>query len=88
MIKELKIFFYIIIIFVFIFFTINYYFSEQNQKKSYRAFESIDKKTFEFAKKLPLLKNDTDNIVEYVENIGSDNKKKYNFWNLLINDKK
>ncbi len=88
MIKELKIFFYIIIIFVFIFFTINYYFSEHNKKKSYRAFESLDKKTIEFAKNLPLLKNDTANIVEYVENTGSDNKKKYNFWKLLINDKK
>jgi len=35
-----------------------------------------------------LLKNDTNNIVEYFENTGTNNKKKYNFWKLLINDEK
>ena len=35
--------------------------------------------------KLPLLKNDTDEVIEYVENKTSKNKKKYHFWKLLDN---
>ena len=88
MLKELKNLFYILVIFIFVFFTIKYYFSDQNKKKSYRSLISLDKKINEYAKKLPLLKNDTNNIIKYVENAGTNNKKKYNFWKLLINDEK
>ena len=88
MLKELKNLFYILVIFIFVFFTIKYYFSDQNKKKSYRSLISLDKKINEYAKKLPLLKNDTNNIIKYVENTGTNNKKKYNFWKLLINDEK
>ena len=88
MFKELKNVFYIVIIFIFIFFTTKYYFSDQNKKKSYRSLNTLDKKINEYAKNIPLLKSDTNNIVEYVENTGTDNKKKYNFWKLLINDEK
>ena len=35
---------------------------------------------------LPLLKNDTNNIIEYVEYQKDQNKKKYHFWKLLKND--
>ena len=85
MYKELKNVFYIVVIFIFVFFTLKYYFSDQNKKKSYR---SLNKKINDYAKNLPLIKNDTNNIIEYVENAGTDNKKKYNFWKLLINDEK
>jgi hypothetical protein len=88
MLKELKNVFYIIIIFIFIFFTSKYYFSDQNIKKSFRSLNNLDKKILEYSKNLPLLKSDTNNIIEYVENTGSDNKKKYNFWKLLIKDEK
>ena len=88
MLKELKNLFYVLVIFIFVFFTIKYYFSDQNKKKSYRSLISLDKKINEYAKKLPLLKNDTNNIIKYVENAGTNNKKKYNFWKLLINDEK
>tara|TARA_B110000003_G_C16520231_1_gene484697 strand:- start:337 stop:603 length:267 start_codon:yes stop_codon:yes gene_type:complete len=88
MLKELKNLFYILVIFIFVFFTIKYYFSDQNKKKSYRSLASLDKKINEYAKKLPILKDDTNNIIKYVENAGTNNKKKYNFWKLLINDEK
>ena len=86
MIKEFKNLFYFIVIFIFVFFIVKYYFSEQNKKKSYRSLYNLDSKIIEYAKNLPLLNNDTNNVVEYVENTGADNKKKYNFWKLLIND--
>ncbi len=86
MIKEFKNLFYVIVIFIFVFFIVKYYFSEQNKKKSYRSLYNLDNKIIEYAKNLPLLKNDTNNVAEYVENTGADNKKKYNFWKLLIND--
>jgi len=88
MFKELKNVFYITVIFIFIFFTTKYYFSDQNKKKSFLSLNTLDKKINDYAKNLPLIKNDTNNIIEYVENAGTDNKKKYNFWKLLINDEK
>ena len=88
MYKELKNVFYIVVIFIFVFFTLKYYFFDQNKKKSYRSLNTLNKKINDYAKNLPLIKNDTNNIIEYVENAGTDNKKKYNFWKLLINDEK
>jgi hypothetical protein len=88
MIKELKYLFFIIIISLFILFTLKYYFSDDNKKKSYRSLSTLNKKIYAYTKNLPLLKSDTNNIVEYVENTGTNNKKKYNFWKLLINDEK
>ena len=32
---------------------------------------------------IPVLKNDTNNIIEYVNNNLNENKKKYKFWELL-----
>ena len=86
MIKELKFFFYILIISLSIFFTLKYYFSDNNKKKSYRSLNTNNQKILNFAKKLVILPNDTNNIVEYIEKIEEKNKKKYNFWNLINNN--
>ena len=83
MIKELKYLTYVIFIFIFLFLTIKYYLSDNNKKKSYRSFNSIDKKIEMFSNQLPILENDTKNIIEYVENTKNKKKKKYNFWKLL-----
>tara|TARA_Y100000996_G_scaffold397515_1_gene364624 strand:+ start:364 stop:621 length:258 start_codon:yes stop_codon:yes gene_type:complete len=85
MIKELKYFFFIIVSILFIFFTIKYYFSESNYKKSYRSISNIDNKISKIEKDLVLLKSDTDEIIEYVET-NNMKKKKYSFWELLYND--
>ena len=83
MIKELKYLTYVIFISIFLFLTIKYYLSDNNKKKSYRSFNLIDKKIELFSNQLPILENDTKNIIEYVENTKNKKKKKYNFWKLL-----
>ena len=86
MIKELKYLFFIIIIFVFTFFTLKYYFSNENKKNSYRSLKNINQRTINFSQSLILLENDTNNIVEYVEKSLNKNEKNFNFWNLIKND--
>ena len=88
MFKELKYLFYLLVIFLFIFFISKYYFSDQNKKKSYRSFKSIDQNIENHLTNLPILKSDTKDIIDYVENNIDQNKKKYSFWELLTNDKK
>ena len=86
MIKELKFFFYIFTIFFFLFFTGRYYFSDANEKTSYRSLNEISNKIDNISTNLQTLKNDTENIIEYVENNNNKNKKKYHFWKLLTNN--
>ena len=83
MIKELKYLTYVIFISIFLFLTIKYYLSDNNKKKSYRSFNLINEKIEFFSNQLPILENDTKNIIEYVENTKNKKKKKYNFWKLL-----
>ena len=86
MFRELKYVFYLLVIFLFIFLTGKFYFSDQNKKNYYRSINSLNKKINVYSSNLPLLKNDTNNIIEYVENKISKDKKKYHFWKLLEND--
>jgi flagellar biogenesis protein FliO len=83
MIKELKNLFIILFILIFFYLISNFYFSDENKKNSYRSLNNIDQKNLNFSKKLKLLRNDTKNIVFYVENTIDKNKKNYNFWNLI-----
>ena len=83
MIKEIKYLIFIFIIILFIFLTGKYYFSDDNKKKSHRDFNEIDKKIKIYSEKLPLLKDDTKNIIEYVETSNNKNKKRFNFWKLF-----
>ena len=86
MIKELKYLFFLIVIFFFIFFTVRFYFSDENIKKSYRSSSILDEKIKETENNLVLLKNDTENIIEFVEYKNSKKTKKFSFWDLLYND--
>jgi SMC interacting uncharacterized protein involved in chromosome segregation len=86
MLKEIKYLVFIVIISIFIFSTGKYYFSDENIKNSYRSYNNIDEKVKIYSKKLPLLKNDTENIIEYVKQTDKKKKKKFNFWKLLEND--
>ena len=86
MIKEIKYFVFILIISLFFFFTIKYYFSDENRKNSYRSLNFIDEKIDNYSKKLPVLDDDTQNIIEYTEQTNTPKKKKFNFWKLLEND--
>ena len=87
MLKEIKYLIFIVVILVFIFFTGRYYFSDEYLKKSYRSYKNNDEKIKVFSKNLPVLENDTQNIIEYVKQTNKDKKKKFNFWKLLENDK-
>ena len=86
MLKEIKFLIFIVIISLFLFFTAKYYFSNENIRKSYRSYQNIDEKIKIYSKKLPILKNDTQNIIEYVKQTNKKKKKKFNFWELLEND--
>ena len=86
MLKEIKYLIFISIITLFLFFTGKYYFSNENIKNSYRSYKNIDQKIKDYSKNLPLLKNDTKNIIEYVKQTDKKKKKKFNFWKLLEND--
>ena len=67
MLKEIKYLIFIVIISLFVFFTGKYYFSDENIKKSYRSQKNIDEKIKIYAKNLPILENDTKDIIEYVK---------------------
>jgi hypothetical protein len=87
MLKEIKYLIFIIVISVFIFFTGRYYFSDENLKNSYRSYKDNDEKIKQYSENLPILENDTQDIIEYVKQTNKDKKKKFNFWKLLENDK-
>jgi hypothetical protein len=86
MLKEIKYLIFIVIISLFLFFTGKYYFSDENIKKSYRSYKYIDEKIKIYLKELPVLENDTQDVIEYVKQTNKKKKKKFNFWKLLEND--
>ena len=88
MIRELKYFLYAITIIVFISFILSYYFSDENKKNSYRSIKVYDSKILKYSKTIQVLESDTENIVEYVENTFNKDKKKYKFWELIIDNDK
>ncbi len=72
--------------FFFIFFTVRFYFSDENLKKSYRSISQLDEKIKESEKHLIMLNNNTDNIIEFVEYKNDKKIKKFSFWELIYND--
>ena len=56
------------------------------KQKSYRSINKVEEKINIFSNNLVTLKNDTKNIIEYVEPQKNKNKKKYHFLDLLKND--
>ena len=88
MLKEIKYLIFIIIISLFIFLTGKYYFSDENIKKSYRSYKNINEKIKIYSNELPILENDTQDVIDYVKQTNKKKKKKFNFWKLLENDQK
>ncbi len=83
MLKEFKYLIFVFIICLFLFLTAKYYFSDTNKKNSYRSLNTINEKIMIYANKLPILEDNTKNIIEYVEQSNNQKKKKFNFWKLL-----
>ena len=85
MLKKIKYIFYLISSFIFIISITSFYFSDQNIRETNKSRSfysvSINKDTMN----LPLLKNDTSNIIEYRDDLEVYKKKKkyYKFWDLI-----
>lgn len=86
MVKEIKYFVFLVITFLFLFFTIKYYFSDENKKKSYLSTINIKERLNNYSSNLIILENDTKNIIEYSNDISVKKKKKYSFWDLIKKD--
>ena len=85
MLKKIINIFYLASFLIFIILTVRFYFSDQNIRETNksRAFYSV--KIYNKTQNLPLLKNDTNNIIEYINGVEvyKKNKKKFTFWNLI-----
>ena len=86
MIKEIRYFIFTLLILLFLFLTGRYYFSDTNKKNSYRSLSSNNQKIETYSKNLPILEDNTKDIIEYVEKSNNKKKKKFNFWKLLENN--
>ena len=85
MLKNIKNIFYLTSFFIFIILTTKFYFSDQNIRETNksRSFYSVELNSN--AQNLPLLKNDTKNIIEYSNDVEvyKKKKKKYTFFDLI-----
>ena len=82
MFKEVKNLIFIFIILFFIFLIGKYYFSDTNKKISHRSLINMNQKITIYSEKIPVLEDDTKDIIEYIEQ-SNHPKKKFNFWKLL-----
>ena len=86
MLKELKYLLHLLTIFIFFFILLKFYLSDSYEKKLYRSLNNYDEVIKKYSKNLPSLENDTQNVIEYVDNNTDKSKKKYKFWKLIEND--
>ena len=89
MLKETKYVVYLITIFFSIFFVVKFYLSENNiewsNKVMFQYQNELDKKF----SNLPIIKNDTNDIIEYTKEIENfKNKKQRKYWDLLKTNEK
>ena len=84
MIKEIKYLIYLTALSAFIYLTANYYFSDYYEKKSYRKISSFLDNFNSKNINVPLIKNNTKNIIEYKTNVDEMiNTKQRKFWELV-----
>ena len=81
--SEFKYLFYVLTILGFFIYVIIYYFSDNNKKNSYRSIKLFENEVTEYSNNLITLNNDTDNIIEYVDDSINKGSKKYKFWELI-----
>ena len=84
MLKEVKYVVYLLTIFFFIFFNINYYLSENNIKRSNKVILQHQNELDNKFSDLPIIESDTNNIIEYTNEIEEfKNRKQRKFWYLI-----
>ena len=83
--KNIKKIFYLASFFIFIILTTRFYFSDQNIRKTNKSRSQYSVKLNNNTQNLPLLRNDTNNIIDYINDIEvyKKKKKKYTFWDLI-----
>ena len=85
MLRKLKNIFYLGSFFIFIVLITRFYFSDQNIRETNKSRSFYSVELNRNTQNLPLLKNDTNNIIEYIDDIEvyKKKKKKYTFWDLI-----
>ena len=85
MLKNIKNIFYLGSFLIFLILTTRFYFSDQNIRKTNKSRSFYSVKINNNTQNLPLLKNDTKNIIEYSNDIEvyKKRKKKYTFFGLI-----
>ena len=85
MLKKVKNTFFILSFLIFIIFIINFYFSDKNIIKTNKYRSNYIVNLNEGTQNLPLLKNDTEDIIEYRDDVEQyiKKKKKYSFFCLI-----
>ena len=85
MLKKIKNIFYLLSFFIFITLTVSYYFSDPNVRSTNKIRSLYRDEIKNNIQNLPLLKNDTRNIIEYRDDVEIyiKKKKKYSFWDLI-----
>jgi len=87
MFKKITNIFFLISFFIFIFLVTKYYFSEQNLIFTNKSRSLYSLTLNKYANNLPLLKNDTNNIIIYINDLEEfKNKRKKRFWEKLISN--
>ena len=84
MTKLINIFLFLVVI-IFFFTTFNFYSSKKNIEAKYFNRNNIDQIINKKIKNLPVLQNDTDNVIEFNDGFSVEikNEKPRSFWNLL-----
>tara|TARA_B110000196_G_C20905515_1_gene547983 strand:- start:2 stop:262 length:261 start_codon:yes stop_codon:yes gene_type:complete len=84
MFKKITNVFYLFFFFIFFILIFIFYFSEQNIINT-NKFVSFNYMNKDFENNLPIIKNDTKDIIEYTDGVENfkNNKKKYKFYDLL-----
>ena len=85
MFKKIKNILYLGSFFIFIILTTRFYFSDQNIRETNKSRSLYSVKQNNNIQNLPLLKNDTNNIIEYINDVEiyKKKKKKYTFFGLI-----
>ena len=89
MLKEIKYLVYLLTIFFSIFFVIKFYLSENNIKLSNKVMLQYQNELDKKFNNLPIITDDTNDIIEYTNEIEEfKNKKKRRFWDLFKTNEK
>ena len=89
MLKEIKYVVYLLTIFFSIFFVIKFYLSENNIKRSNKVLLQYQNELDKKFNNLPIIKDDTNDIIEYTNEIEKfKNKKSRKYWELLKTSEK